>query len=144
MPQRSADATWRGDLSSGGGELSAESGNISGEYTFASRFESGDGTNPEELIASAHAGCYSMALSNALDEEGYDPQRVSTTAVVNLNTEGEGPEIDRIELQSEAEVPNIDQDAFLEIANEAKEGCPVSKVLAGADISLDIQLVQKV
>jgi osmotically inducible protein OsmC len=144
MPQRQAEATWRGDLSSGSGEFSGESGNISGEYSFASRFESGDGTNPEELIASAHAACYSMALSNELDGAGYDPQRVSTTAIVNLNTEGEGPEIDTIELRSEAEVPEIDEDEFLDIANAAKEGCPVSKLYAGADISLDSQLVQKV
>jgi len=144
MPQRQAEATWRGDLASGSGEFSGESGQISGQYSFASRFESGDDTNPEELIASAHAACFSMALSNSLDEEGYDPQRVSTTAIVNLNMEGEGPEIDQIELHSEAEVPGIDEDVFQRIANDAKDGCPVSKVLAGADISLDISLAQKV
>jgi osmotically inducible protein OsmC len=139
MPKRSADATWNGDLQSGDGEMSVESGAFSGSFSFASRFEDGDGTNPEELIAAAEAGCYSMALSNALHEAGYDSQRVSTTATVNLNTDG--PEIDKIHLDSEAEVPGIEREDFLAIAKDAKENCPVSKVLAGAEITLDIELV---
>lgn len=141
MPQRSADATWTDDLKSGSGEMNLESGAYTGAYSFASRFEDGDGTNPEELIAAAHAGCYSMALSNALDEAGFDPQRVSTTATVNLNLEGDGPEVDRIDLDAEAEVPGIDEDEFLGIANDAKENCPISKLLAAASINLNIELV---
>lgn len=139
MPERKSEATWSGDLKGGHGEMSLGSGAYTGEFSFASRFESGDGTNPEELIAAAHAGCFSMALSNALDEEGYSPERVSTEASVNLNPDN--LEIDRIELRSEAEVPDIDEATFREIANAAKDGCPVSKVLAGAEISLDIELV---
>ena len=141
MPQRSADATWRDGLKDGSGELSLESGSFEGTYSFVSRFEDGDGTNPEELVAGSHAGCYSMALSAGLEKEGYDPKRVTTTATVNLNTEGEGPEIDTIHLESEAEVPDIDEDTFLEIANDAKENCPISRLLAGADIALDIKLL---
>jgi osmotically inducible protein OsmC len=141
MPERSSDATWRGGLEDGSGNLSLGSGAFDGEYSFASRFESGSGTNPEELIAAAHAGCYSMALSNELHGAGYESERVSTTASVNLNTSGEGPEIDKIHLDAEAEVPGIDEETFMEIANAAKEGCPVSKVLAGAEITLDIELV---
>lgn len=139
MPERKSSATWNKDLQSGSGEMSLGSGAYTGEFSFASRFESGDGTNPEELIAAAHAGCFSMALSNALAEAGYSPERVSTEATVNLNPDI--LEIDRIELKSEAAVPDIDENTFLDIANEAKEGCPVSKVLAGADITLDIKLL---
>lgn len=141
MPERTADARWNDDLESGSGEMSVESGAFEGEYSFASRFESGTGTNPEELIAAAHAGCYSMAFSNALHEAGYDSNYVNTTALVNLNTEGDGPEIDKIHLEGEADVPGIDEGEFQELANDAKENCPVSKVLAGATITLDIDLV---
>jgi osmotically inducible protein OsmC len=137
MPERRSEASWEGDLKNGKGSLSLGSGAYSGTYSFASRFESGDGTNPEELIAAAHAGCYSMALSNALAEEGYDPERVSTEATVSLDAENLA--IDRIELDAEAKVPGIDDETFLEIANEAKEGCPVSKALAGTEISLTIE-----
>lgn len=139
MPQRKSSATWNKDLKNGSGEMSLGSGAYTGSFSFASRFESGDGTNPEELIAAAHAGCFSMALSNALDDAGYSPERVSTEATVNLNTDD--LEIDTIQLTAEAEVPEIDEATFLEIANEAKEGCPVSKVLAGASITLDIELI---
>lgn len=139
MPERNGEATWNGNLKDGNGEMSLGSGAFTGAFSFASRFESGDGTNPEELIAGAHAGCFSMALSNALDEEGYTPKRVSTEASVNLNPDE--LEIDRIQLTAEAEVPDIDEETFLEIANAAKDGCPVSKALAGPSISLDIELV---
>lgn len=139
MPQRNGNATWTGDLKNGEGELSLESGSYTGKFSFASRFESGPGTNPEELIAGAHASCFSMALSNALGEEGFSPERVSTEATVNFDADE--LEIDQIELQSEAEVPDVDEETFQEIAGAAKEECPVSKVLAGADISLDINLL---
>lgn len=141
MPKRSADATWQNGLKDGSGEMELESGSYTGSFSFASRFESGSGTNPEELIAAAHAGCFSMALSNALHEEGYESDSVSTTATVNLNTEGEGPEIDQINLDAEVTVDGLDEGTFLEIAQDAKENCPVSKVLAGAEINLDIRMV---
>ena len=115
MPERTGEATWEGDLASGKGEMSLGSGSYTGAFSFASRFESGEGTNPEELIAGAHAGCFSMALSNALDEEGYTPERVSTEAVVNLNPDK--LEIDKILLKSEADVPGIDECRFFEIAD---------------------------
>jgi len=139
VPERSADATWNGDLQSGSGEMSVESGAFDVAFSFASRFEDGSGTNPEELIAAAEAGCYSMALSNALHEAGYDSQRVSVNATVNLNMDG--PEIDKIHLDAEAEVPDIEREDFLAIAKDAKENCPISQVLAGAEITLDIELV---
>lgn len=122
MPQRSGDATWNGDLKNGEGELSLGSGAYSGAFSFASRFESGDGTNPEELIGAAHAGCYSMALSNALNEEGYTPESVSTEATVNLNAEE--LEIDRIDLTAEAQVPDVDEETFLEIARAPRKAVP--------------------
>lgn len=141
MIERSAAATWHGDLASGSGELSTGSGSLEGNYSFASRFEDGEGTNPEELIAAAHAGCYSMALSNALHEAGYDSERVTTAARVNLNPEGEAPEIEKIHLAAEVEVEAIDEAEFMEIAEDAKENCPVSKALAGPEISLDAERV---
>lgn len=139
MPERTSRASWNGDLKNGNGEMSLGSGAYTGAFSFASRFEDGEGTNPEELIAAAHAGCYSMALSNALGEEGYTPENVSTEATVNFNPDE--LEIDRIVLTTEAEVPEIDEETFLEVANEAKEGCPVSKALAGTEISLDATLL---
>lgn len=139
MPERTSRATWTDDLKTGEGEISLGSGAYTGPFSFASRFESGEGTNPEELIAGAHAGCFSMALSNALAEAGYTPKAVSTEAVVNLDAEK--LEIDAIQLVSEADVPDIDEETFLDIAHEAKEGCPVSKALAGVKITLDISLL---
>ena len=141
MAVRTADAEWKGDLKGGKGSLSTESGALEGSYSFRSRFEEGDGTNPEELIAAAHAGCFSMALSNILAEHGHEPESVKTTARVHLEMGDDGPSIPRIELVCEAEVPDIDEEHFLEHAREAKEGCPVSRVLAAADIDLDARLV---
>jgi osmotically inducible protein OsmC len=116
--------------------------NYSGPYTFASRFETGEGTNPEELIAAAHAGCFSMAFSNGLAKAGFTPTRVATTATVHLENVGEGFGITRIELNCEAQVPGIDEAKFQELANGAKQNCPVSKLLTGAQISLSAQLVK--
>jgi osmotically inducible protein OsmC len=116
-------------------------GAYQGPYSFASRFESGGGTNPEELIAAAHAGCYSMALSATIEKNGFKPRRVSTTARVHLEKVGEGFSITRIELNSEADVPGIDKAKFMEFAEGAKKGCPVSKALAGVQIELNARLL---
>lgn len=140
MPTRSADATWTGNLPDGSGTMRLQSGAYEGAYSFRSRFEDGDGSNPEELIAAAHAGCYSMALSNVLDEAGYDPESVDTTADVTLQMVEEEPTITDIHLTTKASVPGIDADTFQEYAAAAKEGCPVSKALAGPEITLDASL----
>lgn len=117
------------------------SGAFEGQFSYASRFEEGPGTNPEELIGAAHAGCFSMAFANTLATGGHDPQRVETTARVHLEPAEEGPSITRIELQTEAEVPGIDPGEFQQLAETAKANCPVSKALAGVDITLDASLV---
>lgn len=140
MPTRSGEAIWKGDLKNGSGTLKVESGIFEAEYNFVSRFETGDKTNPEELIGAAHAACFSMALSNELASAGHDPKSVDTTSEVTLSMKESGPEITNIKLISSAHVPGIEEDTFMEIANGAKENCPVSKVLAGATIELDITL----
>ena len=140
MPTRSADATWTDNLSDGNGTMTLESGAYEGAYSFRSRFEDGAGSNPEELIAAAHAGCYSMAFANVLAEAGYDPESVDTTADVTLRMVDEEPTITGIHLNTEATVPDIDDDTFQEHAEAAKEGCPVSKALAGTEITLDASL----
>lgn len=134
--EREASAVWEGDLQSGNGTLKSQSGNVEGSYSFASRFEDGTGTNPEELIAAAHAACYAMALSNELDKAGHTADKVEASAVVTLD----GTEITKSALTCTATVPGIDQDTFDEIANGAKEGCPVSKLYQGAEITLDATL----
>lgn len=141
MAMRQSDAEWRGDLKSGSGSMRLGSGAFEGAYSFPSRFESGSGTNPEELIAAAHAGCFSMALSAALSQAGHPPTRVHTTAKVHLDKDGTGFSISRIELECEAEVPGIDDAAFQEQANGAKVNCPVSKALAGTRITLSATLL---
>jgi osmotically inducible protein OsmC len=140
MPTRSADATWEGNLPDGNGTMKLKSGAYEGAYSFRSRFEDGAGSNPEELIAAAHAGCFSMAFSNVLDEEGYDPESVETTAEVTLRMLENGPAITKVHLTSTATVPGIDEDTFQELADAAKSGCPVSKALAGTEITLDATL----
>jgi osmotically inducible protein OsmC len=141
MPTRNADAVWEGDLKSGKGKIKLGSGAYEGAYSFQSRFESGTGTNPEELIAAAHAGCYSMALSHALALAGHPVKSVRTTAKVHLQQSGSGFSIPRIDLVTEGDVPGIDAATFQKQAEEAKKNCPVSKVLAGAEITLDAKLV---
>ena len=141
MAVRSAEAEWKGDLKQGTGTMKLGSGAYEGSYSFASRFEQGKGTNPEELIGAAHAGCFSMALSAGLAKAGHPPKRVHTSARVHLEQVGDGFGITRIELTTEAEVPGIDAKAFQEQAEGAKKGCPVSKALAGVDIHLDARLV---
>jgi osmotically inducible protein OsmC len=138
MTTRISSAEWKGTLKEGAGTMKLASGAYEGPYTFASRFESGPGTNPEELIGAAHAGCFSMFLSALLSKEGFNPTRIATTATVHLT---EGPTISLIELNCEAEVPGLGEDVFQEKAAAAKAGCPVSKVLAGAEIKLTAKLV---
>jgi osmotically inducible protein OsmC len=141
MATRDSEAIWEGDLKSGKGTVKLGSGAYQGQYSFASRFESGTGTNPEELIAAAHAGCFSMALSHGLSQAGFVPRRVHTTAKVHLEKTAAGFAIPRIELITEADVPNIEEATFQKQAETAKQNCPVSKVLAGAEITLDAKLV---
>jgi lipoyl-dependent peroxiredoxin len=140
MAIRTAKARWQGDLKSGGGQMTLGGGAWEGPYSFSSRFEEGQGTNPEELIAAAHAGCFSMALSNILAGAGHKPESVSTQARVHLEVGADGPSIPRIELVTEAVVPGISDEDFQKHAEAAKTGCPVSKVLAAADISLQATL----
>ena len=140
MAIRKADAVWEGGLQNGKGKVSLGSGAFEGNYSFKSRFEDGSGTNPEELIGAAHAGCFSMALSLALEQAGYSPERVSTKAHVHLDKEGEGFAIKKIDLITEAKIPAISEEDFQKQAKTAKENCPVSKALAGVDISLDAKL----
>lgn len=142
MPIRTAHAEWNGDLPSGSGTLSTENGSVEGSYSFSSRFEEGAGTNPEELLAAAHAACYSMALSHGLSEAGHTPESVSTRARVHLEKTDDGFSITRIELDCQARVPGIDEEAFRARAEDAKVGCPVSKALAGPEISLDARLAE--
>jgi osmotically inducible protein OsmC len=141
MAVRSAEAEWKGNLREGQGTVKLGSGAYEGRYSFASRFESGTGTNPEELIGAAHAGCFSMALSAGLGRAGFTPTRIHTTAKVHLEKVGEGFGITKIELETEAQIPGIDAKTFQEHAEGAKKNCPVSKALAGAEITLQAKLV---
>lgn len=143
MPERIARAIWNGDLKNGDGQLELGSGAFKGDYSFSSRFESGAGTNPEELIAAAHAGCFSMALASGLAQAGYNPEFVNTTAKVNLSKIEKGFKITSISLKTEARVPDIDEKIFLEQAEAAKENCPVSQVLTETEISLQASLVEQ-
>jgi osmotically inducible protein OsmC len=140
MAVRTANAEWVGALKDGSGKMAFGSGAFEGQFSYASRFEEGTGTNPEELIGAAHAGCFSMSLANLLATAGHDVQRVETTARVHLEPADEGPSITRIELQTEAEVPGVDDDEFQQHAKTAEETCPVSRALAGVEISLDAKL----
>ncbi len=140
MPTSKASAVWEGGLKGGKGEFKGNSGMISGAYTFATRFESAKGTNPEELVGAAHAACYSMALSAGLEAAGKKPTRVSTTAEVTLSMDG-GPHITKIKLTTRGVVPGLDQAGFMAAAEEAKKGCPISKLFANnAAIELDAKL----
>ena len=130
MAVRKSEAVWEGNLKEGGGRMKLGSGYFEGPYTFASRFEEGEGPNPEELIGAAHAGCFSMFLSSLLSNNGYVPTKIHTTATVHL---GAGPTIFKIELDTEAEVPGVVQETFDDLAAEAKAKCPVSKALACVD-----------
>lgn len=138
---RTASAVWNGSLKEGKGTISTQSGTLKNtQYSFGSRFAEGTGTNPEELIAAAHAGCFSMALSAQLTEAGFVPDSIETSARLTLETQG-APTITKIHLTTKAKVPNIDKAKFDELAGNAKTGCPVSKVLKAAEITLDASLV---
>ena len=142
MPQRKASARWNGSLTEGNGRMQLATGSYDGPYSFQSRFEEGDGTNPEELIAGAHAGCFSMALSGDLGKAGHSAESVETEAIVHLEKGGEGFGITRIELHTRARVPGIEADEFQQIAEGAKRGCPVSRALAAVDtIEVHAELV---
>ena len=141
MPTRTSSARWQGDLKGGSGSLALGSGAFEGQYSFTSRFEEGTGTNPEELIAAAHAACYSMALSNMLATAGFPPEAVVTNATVNFGKVEGGFAITRIDLVTTGTVPNIDEAEFLKHAEAAKSGCPISKALAAVEITLDATLV---
>ncbi len=142
MPVRKAEAEWNGSLREGSGRVKLGSGAFEGTYSFGSRFENAKGTNPEELIGAAHAGCFSMALAAGLGRAGFQPTRVHTTASVHIDKVGEGFEITKIELDCEANVPGIDENAFHAQANAAKEGCPVSKALKATNITMKARLVR--
>lgn len=138
--KRSASAVWKGGLRDGNGTISTDSGVLSDtQYSFTTRFEQGKGTNPEELIAAAHAGCFSMALSNELGQAGLTPESIRTTATVTLEKTDAGFAITAVHLSVSAKVPGSDQQAFEAAANAAKSGCPVSKVL-NAQITMEARL----
>jgi osmotically inducible protein OsmC len=142
MPVRSADAVWEGDLKSGKGKVKLGSGAFEGQYSFSTRFEDGKGTNPEELIAGAHAACYSMALSVGLGKFGFVPTKISTTAKVTLDKVGDAFRITLIKLYTEAVVPKIDEKQFAQIAEGTKSACPVSVALSATKIELEAKLVK--
>lgn len=142
MAVRSAEAVWKGSLKEGTGSMKMASGAYEGAYSFSSRFEEGEGTNPEELIAAAHAGCYSMALSGELGRAGYTPDEVHTTAKVHLTKGDSGFSISRVHLVTEARVPGIDNETFQQQAENAKKGCPVSRALGAVEeITLEATLL---
>ncbi|MDQ2800216.1 MAG: OsmC family protein [Armatimonadota bacterium] len=141
MAVRKADAEWSGGLKDGKGTMKLGSGAFEGPFSFKSRMEDGTGTNPEELIGAAHAGCFSMQFSAMLEHAGFPPDRVHTTAKVHFGPDGPGFSISKIELTTEGKVPGIDDAKFQELAAGAKANCPVSKALAGTQITLDAKLV---
>ncbi len=143
MPLRTADAIWEGNLKDGKGRMKLGSGAFEGAYSFSSRFEEGAGTNPEELIGAALAGCFSMALAHGLAQSGYSPKRISTKASVKIEKVGEGFKITSIVLNTEAEVPGIEEQIFMEKAEITKKTCPVSQALTGTEIKLQTKLNKK-
>ncbi|MGI8821677.1 MAG: OsmC family protein [Chthoniobacterales bacterium] len=140
MPARTGSAVWEGTLKEGRGTMKLGSGAYEGPYSFLSRFESGRGTNPEELIGAALAGCFSMALSSNLEKAGHPAKRIETSANVKLEMVEGAPTITTIELQNETEVPGMDAAAFQEQAEKTKTGCPVSRALVGTEIKLTAKL----
>jgi osmotically inducible protein OsmC len=141
MAIRTATAQWQGNLTEGSGTVRTGKGGLEGNYSFKSRFEEGEGTNPEELIGAAHAGCYSMFLSNVLAQAGFTPDTVDTTAKVHLEKTDAGQTVTRIDLETVGQVPGIDEAEFLKLAENAKANCPISRLLSpGAEITLNAQL----
>jgi lipoyl-dependent peroxiredoxin len=140
MPVRTASAKWSGSLQEGDGTMALGSGAYEGPFSFRSRFQDGDGTNPEELIGAAHAGCFSMALSAVLGEGGHTPDSIESSAKVTFDTGEGGPKISRIDLTTRGRVPGLDEAGFKEAAENAKANCPVSRALTGVEITLDAAL----
>lgn len=141
MPVRTADAEWRGGLQDGSGLVKLGSGAFEGPYSFNSRFGDGKGTNPEELIGAAHAGCFSMALAANLGREKVTAKHIQTNAKVHIDRVGDGMAITKIELETEAEIPGYDAAKFAALAEKTKQECPVSKALAGTTITLAAKLI---
>ncbi|MFC7276700.1 OsmC family protein [Paractinoplanes rhizophilus] len=141
MPIRTATARWEGNLTEGSGTMTTGKGGYQGNYSFKSRFEEGEGTNPEELIAAAHSGCFSMAFSKGLADAGFTPTSVETVAKVHLDKTDAGFGVTRIDLETVGNVPGIDDATFQKIAEGAKENCPISRLLSpGAQITLSAKL----
>ena len=140
MATRTASAVWDGTLKEGKGSMKLGSGAFEGAYSFSSRFEEGTGTNPEELIGAAEAGCFSMALSSNLEKAGHPAKRINTNATVKLEMVDGKPKITSIDLKTDAEVPGMDKTKFQEVAEQTKKGCPVSVALSGTQINLDATL----
>jgi osmotically inducible protein OsmC len=138
MAIRTASAVWNGTLKEGKGRMKLGSGAFEGAFSFSSRFEDGPGTNPEELVGAAHAGCFSMFLAALLTDAGYAPTQIRTSAKVHL---GEGPRITLIELETEAEVPRVDEKTFLANVDKSKKNCPISLALTGPEIRVTARLV---
>jgi lipoyl-dependent peroxiredoxin len=142
MPIRTASARWQGTLTEGSGNVRTGKGGLTGNYSFQSRFEEGEGTNPEELIGAAHAGCFSMALSKVLADAGHPPTSIETTASVHLDKVDAAMTVTRIDLDTTGDVPGMDEADFVKAAEAAKANCPISRLLApGAQISLTARLV---
>lgn len=139
MPIRKATAVWDGTLEEGQGRMRLESGAYDGAFSYASRFEEAEGSNPEELLGAAQAGCFSMFLAGLLADAGHPPKQIRTSAKVHLR---EGPRIALIELETEAEVADLDEDVFQQYVDEAKKNCPVSKALSGPELRVSAQLVR--
>ena len=142
MPVRKSHAVWNGNLVDGNGKVVVGNGSYEGAYSFSSRFEEGEGTNPEELIGAAHAGCYSMELAHELHQAKFSPQRIETQANVHLIKSEKGFDISEIELITKAKVSGISEKDFKDIAKSAKKNCPVSRALTGVKINLQATLVQ--
>jgi lipoyl-dependent peroxiredoxin len=143
MATRHAEATWEGELHQGKGMMKLGDGFLQGEFSFGTRMQEEPGTNPEELIGAAHAGCFSMALAAALGKAGHAPQRIHTKADVHLDKVGEGFKITKVRLRTEAAVPGLDEAKFRQHAEAAKKNCPVSQALAGTNIELEARLTQE-
>ncbi len=142
MPVRHAEAVWEGSLREGRGTMRLGSGAFEGNYSFPSRFEEGAGTNPEELLGAAHAGCFSMAFSGGLGRAGFTPSRIHTTAAVTIEKVGEGFKVTKVHLDTQAIVPGIDEATFQQVAEASKLGCPVSQLFQGAEITLTAALIK--
>lgn len=140
MPVRKASARWEGSIKEGRGRVRTESGAVDAAYSFGSRFKDDSGTNPEELIGAAHAGCFAMALSLILEKAGFPPEYIEASARVTIAPEGDGFRITESQLTCEAAVPKIDEATFRRCAEDAKKGCPVSRALAGTTIGLEARL----